>query len=72
MLREFKLPLDLYLIPSSPQEPVLDFPPLAGLDINVDDRSRRRYPARGTVAQIGDSLSNPTAFLQTTDTVFRA
>jgi len=71
MLREFKLPMDLYLIPNSPQESVLDFPPLAGLDINVDDWPRRRHPARGAVAQVGDSLSDPTAFLQTTDSVFR-
>ena len=72
MLREFESSIDLYMIPNSPQESVLYLPPLAGLDINVDDRPWRRHPARGAIAQVSDSLSNPTAFLQTADTVFRA
>lgn len=39
-------------------------PPLAGLDIHVDDRSWRRHPTRGTVAQAGDGLSDLAAPLQ--------
>src|SRR6266702_534348 len=54
------------------QEPVLHFPPLARLDLDVDDRSQRGHAPRRADAQTGDGVPDAAAVLQAADAVVRA
>ena len=63
-------PLPLKTLPE--QKSVLHFPPLARLDLYVDDQPRRGDTTRRADAQGGDCVPDVAAILQAADVVVRA